>query len=59
MTLAFSILAIWFALAVLVALSGAWLMRGGRSLGAQQSEALEPRSASPATPSDMPAGRLS
>ncbi len=52
MTLAFSILAIWFVLAVLVALSGAWLMRGGRGLATQQTDALEPRSAPPARSSD-------
>ncbi len=51
MTLALAILGIWFILAVLVALSGALLMRGGRSLIVQPSEALEPRSA-PVPPSD-------
>lgn len=52
MGLAFAILAIWFALALLVALAGAWLMRGGSSMGTQRIEALEPKPASP-----MPAAR--
>ncbi|HYE05252.1 MAG TPA: hypothetical protein VEL07_06955 [Planctomycetota bacterium] len=43
MTLALAILGIWCLLAVLVALTGAWLMRGGRGPATQESEALEPK----------------